>query len=411
MSKEQTPLSDQVRRRGLNALLVYTFFMVIGFAMLMPLVAVHFVSNAGMAAALVGAALAVRQLTQQGLAIIGGVLSDRFGARPMICLGVLLRALGFASLAFANNVPLLFVAMVLSALGGALFEAPYQASIAALTTEKTRSRYYAISNWVSGVATTIGPLVGVALLRFDFQFVCLSAAACFALNFAIALLLPPIAAQSKQRPLSHGLSLVVRDMPFVMMTGLMMGYWFTAVQLNISFPLMAERLAGSADGVGIMFAVSAGLTVVLQYPLVRLFERWLTTPQILMLGMMIMALGAGAIALAHGFVSFLMCVAAFAIGTILVRPTMQSLIASMANPQALGTYLGVSSMSLAVGGAIGNVAGGWLIDFANTQQLLRLPWLVFCGVGLLSTYGLFLLMRSRQAAPPSTDQASNNSVK
>ncbi|MBB5017937.1 DHA1 family multidrug resistance protein-like MFS transporter [Chitinivorax tropicus] len=407
MSEERTSLSDQIRRRGLYALLVYTFFMVIGFAMLMPLVAVHFVSDVGMAAALVGTALAIRQLTQQGLAIVGGVLSDRFGARPMICLGVLLRALGFVSLAFADNVPLLFVAMVLSALGGALFEAPYQASIAALTTEETRSRYYAISNWVSGVATTIGPLVGVALLRFDFQWVCLAAAACFALNFLIALLLPTITTESKPRPLSHGLSLVRHDLPFMMLTGLMMGYWFTAVQMNISFPLMAEHLAGSADGVGVMFAVSAGLTVTLQYPLVRLFERWLSTPQILMLGMTVMALGTGAIALAQGFVSFLLCVAMVAIGAILARPTMQSLIASMANPQALGTFLGVSSLSLAIGGAIGNVTGGWLIDFASARQLPHLPWLIYCCVGLLSTYGLFLLLRTQPAARHVGEQVAN----
>ncbi|MGO4775161.1 MFS transporter [Lysobacter sp. 2RAB21] len=176
MSIEQasasTQLSEAARRRGLNGLLVYTFFMVTGFAMLMPLVAVHYVNDVGLAAAAVGLALAVRQLTQQGLALLGGVLSDRFGARRMICLGVLLRAAGFASLAFAADLPVLLAAMVLSALGGAMFEAPYQASIAALTDEGSRPRYYAISNWVSGVATTLGPLLGVALLHFDFRIVC-----------------------------------------------------------------------------------------------------------------------------------------------------------------------------------------------------------------------------------------------
>lgn len=286
--------------------------------------------------------------------------------------------------------------MVVSALGGALFEAPYQAAIAALTTEETRSRYYALSNWISGIATTIGPLLGVALLRFDFQSVCLAAAACFALNFAIALLLPPVGAQSKPQPFSHGIGLVRRDRPFIIFTGLMMGYWFTAVQMNISFPLLAERLSGTQDSVGVMFAVSAGLTVVFQYPLVRLMERWLSTQQILVLGIAIMALGTGAIALAHTFELFLLCVAAFSIGAILVRPTMQNLTASMAHPQALGTFLGVSSVSLAVGGAIGNVAGGWLIEFADMQNVPQLPWIVFCGVGLASGLGLFLLLRLRK---------------
>ncbi|MDD3609429.1 MAG: MFS transporter [Halothiobacillaceae bacterium] len=391
--ERQEALSDYTRRRGLNVLLVYTFFMVIGFSMLMPLVAVHYVNDLGVAAALVGAALAVRQLTQQGLAIVGGVLSDRFGARLMICLGLLLRALGFASLAFADNVELLFVAMVLSALGGSLFEAPYQAAIAALTTEQNRPRYYAISNWVSGIATTVGPLVGVALLRFEFQVVCLVAAACFVLNIFIASQLPPIQSAVAERPFSHGLGLVRRDVPFMVLTGLMMGYWFTAVQMNISFPLLAEQLTGSKDSVGLMFAVNAGLTVILQYPLLRLMERWITTRYILILGVLIMALGTGAVALVQGFEAFLGCVVIVAVGAILVRPTMQTLIANRANPQALGTFLGVSSLSLAVGGAVGNVAGGWLFDVAHVWQWRQLPWLVFGGVGLLSAFGLFLITR------------------
>lgn len=388
--------SERARRASLNALLAYTFFMVLGFAMLMPLVSVHFVSNVGMTATVVGAALAVRQLTQQGLAVVGGVLADRFGARPMICLGVLLRAAGFASLAFAGDARWLFVAMAISAIGGALFEAPYQAAIASLTTEQTRTRYYALSNWIMGVASTLGPLVGVALLRWDFRIVCLVAAACFALNFFVALLLPSVGGHAPARqPLTGGLRLVVRDRPFLALTVIMMGYWFTAVQMNISFPLQAERLTGSQSSVGVMLAVSAALTVLLQYALVRLLERWFPPERILVVGMVLMALGTGAVGLARGFGAFLACVAVVATGAVLVRPTLQALISEMANAKALGTYLGVSSLSLAVGGAAGNVAGGWLIDISRSLHLPQLAWAVYGGVGLLSAVGVGLLTRRK----------------
>ncbi|MGO1071049.1 MFS transporter [Lysobacter sp. CA199] len=390
------PLSEAARKRGLNGLLVYTFFMVTGFAMLMPLVAVHYVNDIGLAAAAVGVALAVRQLTQQGLALVGGVLSDRYGARRMICLGVLLRAAGFASLAFAVDLPLLLAAMVLSALGGAMFEAPYQASIAALTDETSRPRYYALSNWISGVATTLGPLLGVALLRFDFRMVCLVAAACFALNFAIALrLLPRVEMPPQPPPLRHGLELVRRNRAFVRLVALMMLYWFVAVQINISFPLLAQKLSGSVDGVGAMFALSAGITVALQYGLVRWLEKRLSSAQVLVLGVAIMSLAAGAIGVIDDFIGFLMCVAVFSLGALMTRPTQQTLIAGLADPRALGTFLGVSSLSLAVGGGIGNIAGGWLVDLAVARHWPWLPWSVFCAIGLLSATGLHLATRNR----------------
>lgn len=400
-------LSDRVRRRGLNGVLVYTFFMVAGFSMLMPLVAVHFVSNVGLAAALVGLALAVRQLTQQGLAIVGGVLSDRFGARRMICLGVLLRAAGFAGLAYADAPPMLFVAMITAALGGALFEAPYHATITALTTDANRSRYYTLNNWVCGVATTLGPLLGVLLLRFDFRLVCLMAAACFVLNFLIALWsLPRVPMPERPPPMRQGLGLVARDRTFLVLTALLMGYWFTALQINISFPLLAERLTGRQDSVGLMYALSAGLTVILQYPLVRWLERRWSTSQILVLGVTVMSLSVAAIGWAHGFLSFLLCVAAFSIGTLMALPTQQTLLANLADPRALGTFLGVSSLSLAVGGGLGNVVGGWLMDPAHAPAWPALPWVLYGAVGLACAAGLHWLTRSRPA-PAQTAVAAN----
>lgn len=384
--------SERVRRASLNALLVYTFFMVLGFAMLMPLVSVHFVSDAGMTATLVGAALAVRQLTQQGLAVVGGVLADRFGARPMICLGVLLRAAGFASLALANDATWLFVAMAVAAIGGALFEAPYQAAIASLTTEHSRTRYYAISNWVMGVASTLGPLVGVALLRWDFRIVCAVAAACFALNFFVALLLPSVGHGQSRAPVTDGLRLVAGNRRFLALTFIMMGYWFTAVQMNISFPLHAERLTGEQGSVGIMLALGAALTVLLQYGLVRMLDRWFAPRCILVAGMALLAIGTGAVGLAKDFAAFLGCVAVVSIGAVMVRPTLQALTADLADSRALGTFLGVSSLSLAVGGAAGNVAGGWLTDLSRTT-LQHLPWTVYGLVGVLSAICTGLLLR------------------
>jgi len=407
MMQEEAHRVERLRRTSLDALLVYTFFMVLGFAMLMPLVSVHFVSNVGLAATVVGAALALRQLTQQGLAVIGGVLADRFGARPMICLGVLLRAAGFASLAFAGDATWLFVALAVAAIGGALFEAPYQAAIASLTNEAARTRYYAASNWVIGLASALGPLVGVALLRWDFRLVCLVAAGCFAFNFIVTLLLPSVGHKPSARPAAGRVKLVARDRHFLAFTVIMMGYWFTDVQMYISFPLQAERLTGSKYSVGIMLAVGATLTVLLQYGLVRLLGRWLAPKHILIAGMSLMATATSVVGLAKHFNVFLCCVAVISIGAVMVRPTLQTMIAEMANPNAMGTFLGVSSLSLAVGGAVGNMAGGWLIDLSRATQTPHLPWIIYGLVGLLSALGVGLLThRRRRPAASACDYQS-----
>lgn len=392
MAADAVSLDERARRRALNALLVYTFFMVAGFTLVMPLVAVHFVDRVGLTAAAIGAALAVRQITQQGLAVFGGALADRIGNRPMIVAGVLLRALGFAALGFATDMPTLFVAMLVSALGGALFEAPYQAAIASLTTDENRARYYSISNTISGIATTGGPLLGVALLRFDFRIVCLAAAACFALNAVVALLLPRLPVPAEAPRLAQGFQLVLRNRSFVLLTLIMMGYWFVSVQINITFPLLVVRLTGSEDGIGVMFALSAAMTILLQYPATRWLERRLAIEQILIVGVILMAVGMSAIACVDSFPAFLAAVAVFSLGTLLTRPTQQAITAGLADKNALGTFLGFNSLALAVGGGIGNFLGGWMFDIAGRIATPMLPWLVFAIVALITGLALRLIL-------------------
>ena len=47
--------------------------------------------------------LGLRQFVQQGLGVFGGAIADRFGAKPMIVTGMLLRAAGFATMAIAHE--------------------------------------------------------------------------------------------------------------------------------------------------------------------------------------------------------------------------------------------------------------------------------------------------------------------
>ncbi|WP_298404595.1 MFS transporter [uncultured Chloroflexus sp.] len=384
-------LSRAARYRGLILLIVINFMMYAGFFMVIPLVSVHYVQTLGFAAVTVGIALALRQLVQQGVSVGGGVLSDRFGGRSLITAGVLVRAAGFASLAFANTPPFLFFAMLLSALGGALFEAPSRAGIATLTTEDERARAFSINGVGGGLGMVIGPFTGSLLLEFGFSTVALAAAACFALIGAMSLLLPPIETATDRSRLGFGLRLALHDRPFLIFTALLMGFWYMWVQLTISLPLAGERLANAADAVRWIYGVNAGMTVILQLPLIGFLERWLRPLSILILGIALMALGLGMVALADSFPRLIGCVIVFTLGTLLATPSQQSVTAALADPRALGSYFGVNALALAVGGGLGNLSGGLLIDLANALQAPALPWIAFACIGLASAIGLMIL--------------------
>jgi MFS transporter, DHA1 family, multidrug resistance protein len=80
---------------------------------------------------------------------------------------------------------------------------------------------------------------------------------------------------------------------------------------------------------------------------------------------------------------------------VLVRPNDQTVTAEMAHPLALGSYFGVAALSVAVGGGLGNIAGGVLYDLGTRTNHSALPWTVCAAIGLIAAGGLWLTMTPR----------------
>jgi DHA1 family multidrug resistance protein-like MFS transporter len=392
------PLDEAATRRGLVVLLVNVFFMWAGFFMVVPLISVHYVDRLGWAATSIGIVLAVRQFTQQGLTTFSGALADRIGPKPLICAGLLVRGIGFASIAWADTFPLLLLSAVLAALGGSMFESPRAAAMAALTDETNRNRFYSLSGVISGIGVTVGIQAGVLLLGLDFDLVALAAASCYVVNLvATILFLPPVRVAAEGNRLTEGIGLALRDRPFMLFNLLLIGYWFLWVQYTISLPLVAKEISGTADAVGWIYAVNSGMTILLQYPLARFAERRLAPMLTLSLGVALMAFGLGAVGLSGTIQALLLCVVLLTGGMLLAQPSQQTVTAGLANPAAFGSYFGVNSLALAVGGSLGNYSGGLLYDLGKALQAPALPWVVFCLVGLLSAAGLWVMYVKRRA--------------
>ncbi len=400
MQQSVTDLSPAARSRGLTTVFAVTFLMNAGFFLIIPLVSVHYVDKLGWAAAYIGLVLAVRQFAQQGLTVFGGALADRFGPKRLILAGVLIRAVSFVIMGYAAVPWLLMLSGFLAAIGGALFDAPQRATLATLAPEERLNELYGHLGILQNVARTIGPLIGAFLIRFEFQMVGLGSAAFFMLAFFVTLIfLPPISVCTTPQTVRAGLRLAGRDRPFVAFTILMMGYWFMWVQLSIAMPLQIKHLTGLDSSVGIMFTVAAVLAIVLQVPALRLAQRYLRPTPTIIAGMISMALGMGLVAFNQTVIAFYVSLFFFSLGSVLATPSAQTVTAEMADERARGAYFGVSSLAMAVGGGLGHILGGSMVDVAAQRQLPALPWLVFGGVGLLSAVGLWLFYEWRSARP------------
>ncbi|MGS9121207.1 multidrug efflux MFS transporter MdtH, partial [Salmonella enterica subsp. enterica serovar Infantis] len=75
---------SQARTRGKYFLLIDNMLVVLGFFVVFPLISLRFVDQMGWAAVMVGIALGLRQVIQQGLGIFGGSIADRYGSKQMM---------------------------------------------------------------------------------------------------------------------------------------------------------------------------------------------------------------------------------------------------------------------------------------------------------------------------------------
>lgn len=388
-------LSAVARTRALAALIASNFLMWGGFFLIVPLLSVHFVANLGWAAASIGTILAVRQITQQGLTVFGGALADRLGARGLILAGLVVRALGFAAMGWAGTFWTLLAASVLAGLGGALFDAPKNAAVTALSSAATRARVFSLMGVSGNLGMVVGPLLGALLLAQDFRVLAVISGATYLVAFVlVAFTVPRVRASASPQSGLAGLAVVARDRRFVLFTALASGYFLLSSQLNVAVTLRATALHGEG-AVGWIYGVNAGLAVLLQYPLLRLAEKRLNERSILVTGVSLTALGLGAIALAHSFTALLACVALFSFGGMLAFPTQQALTARLAQKGLYGAYFGFGALSLGIGGGLGNALGGVLYDWGRASGLPALPWLTFGVIGLLSALGLWRALGER----------------
>ncbi len=381
---------SQARNLGKYFLLVDNMLVVLGFFVVFPLISIRFVDQMGWAALVVGIALGLRQLVQQGLGVFGGAIADRFGAKPMIVTGMLLRAAGFATMAIAHEPWLLWFSCFLSGIGGTLFDPPRTALVVKLIRPQHRGRFFSILMMQDSAGAVIGALLGSWLLQYDFRLVCATGAVLFILCALFnGLYLPAWKLSTVKTPVREGLGRVLNDRRFVTYVLTLTGYYMLAVQVMLMLPIMVNDIAGTPAAVKWMYAIEACLSLTLLYPIARWSERRFRLEHRLMAGLLLMTLSMMPIGLVGSLQQLFTLICTFYIGSIIAEPARETLGASLADARARGSYMGFSRLGLAFGGALGYAGGGWLFDAGKALSQPELPWMMLGVVGFITLIALW----------------------
>ncbi|MFH8496809.1 MFS transporter [Streptomyces coeruleorubidus] len=363
-----------------------------GFYLLIPYLATHLTENLGLSAAVVGIVLGVRNLSQQGLFIIGGSASDRLGARGVIIAGCALRTLGFALFALGDGLAVLLAASVLSGVAGALFNPAVRAYLSQEAGEN-KAEAFALFNVFATTGALIGPLLGSALLLVGFRTSALTAAAVFAvLTVAQALVLPARKAEPSGSGVLGDWREVLGNRAFLAFALAMVGMFTLENQLYLLLPDGAREATGWDGAAGIVFLVGTVANLTLQLRITRSLKARGSRGRWIALGLTVMGLAFLPSAFLPGVVPVLAGALLLYIGVMVAQPFVMELIPGFGRPELTGTYFGIFYVVSGVAAALGNTAVGWAMD-TGEQGAAWLPWVCCALFGLASALGVAWLHR------------------
>ncbi|CAM5421462.1 MULTISPECIES: MDR family MFS transporter [Streptomyces] len=385
--------ADRLRLSPLLRLLILTQLAFnIGFFAVLPFLAEHLGQAVGMAGWLVGFVLGLRTFSQQGLFVVGGALADRYGIRPVVLTGCVLRIAGFVWLGYAQQTWAVIGAVLLIGFAAALFSPAVESEVArqAVLWEEagggSRTRVLALLTVAGQAGAFVGPLLGALLLAVDFRTVCLAGAAIFVLVLAgHAWLLPQRIPGRGGVRLRGGLGKLLRNRRFLALCCAYGAYLLAYNQLYLALPDEVERATGSQAALAWLFALSSLLVVIAQLPVTRWVGERLTLRRSMVAGLLLIAAGFTVVAAARpahwtgtaGLLPAAGFVVLLTLGQMLVAPVARAWIPDLAEEGRLGLYTGALSSISGVIVLIGSSATGTLLD---TGLPAAVPWLVLAAV-------------------------------
>ncbi|MFH9763939.1 MFS transporter [Streptomyces anulatus] len=395
-----------------------------GFYAVLPYLATHLDSGLGMAGWLVGLVLGLRTFSQQGLFVVGGALTDRYGPRPVVLAGCALRITGFGWLAVAGSTATVIAAVLLIGFAAALFspavesEAAREAVRHERDTGAPRAHVLALFSAAGQAGAFIGPLLGSLLLLLGggFRAACLAGAVVFVGVLAGHARLMPRADPVRDReadPVSEreeaqapdtvtrtaqtGRSswrAVFTNRPFLLLCLAYSGYLVSYNQLYLSLPVEVERATGSGAALGWLFALSSLLVVVAQVPLTRFSAHRIAPRTALVTGLAIVAAGFAAVPLTPagpgGLLPGAALVVLLTLGQMLLVPAARGLVPDLVEDRQLGLATGALSSVSGIAVLAGSAATGALLDAPAPVR-----WAVLAAVPLAGAALAFTLPAGR----------------
>jgi multidrug resistance protein len=375
----------------LTVLMVTAFVDMLGLIIIYPLLP-FYATRLGANAATVGALVAAFSVAQLISAPAWGWMSDKYGRRPAILVGLLVSAGAYVIFAFADSLWLLFVSRIIQGLGGGTIGV-VQAYVADITEGKDRAKALGWLSAVTSLGAVIGPALGSLLVG-------LGGRTAPGLGSAVLCVLVSVFAWKFLRESHTILSSSERKALAVHTRGGAIGtvltkpkdpasrlIWIYAIAIGAFYgttpmlPLiLADRLAVNENNVGYFVMYLGAMGVIVRTAILGRMIEWLGEARVSRLGLVFLAAGLAMVSQITSYPTMVIALTLMPIGTGLLFPCITAMLSRVVPNAQRGLYMGVQHTF----GGVSRVSFPLIAGFGMDALGMGVPF-VFAGVMVIGT--------------------------
>jgi DHA1 family tetracycline resistance protein-like MFS transporter len=356
-------------------LLVIALLNAMGLTIIVPLVpflVLQYVAHPNNLAVIVGWLTAAYGLCQLIAAPALGVLSDRFGRRPILFICLLGSALGYLIFGLGGALWLLFLGRIIDGLTGGNISVLF-GYVADITKPEDRGKYFGRLGAAAGVGSLIGPVLGGLLATINVHVPFLVAAGLLLLTLVCGYFLLPESLHKEHRITSIALSELNpltqlasafrwANVRWLLLAWFLFAFPVSMLQTTLTV-LMKDSLGFNATQAGLVITLVAAVDILVQGVLVgwlfaRLGKIRLGLIALVLVGISYLVLGSLAL-LAIPLLLFVGIIL-FAGSGSLVENAVRGLLSEMVGRHEQGRVSGVTQSLQSLGWVVGPLVSGFV---------------------------------------------------
>ena len=332
----------------------------LGFGVILPHLA-YYAEELGASATQIGFLIGIYSAMQLILAPMWGRLSDQYGRRPVILMGLVGNAGALVLFGAAKSLLWLFIARGLSGVFSAAILPTVMAYVADVTTEEDRGKGMGLMGAAMGLGFIFGPGIGGIIGSHNLPF--FLAGGLSLATFCFALLLLPESLKLTELPDIQKVMISPWSAMNHPLTPLFLVAFFSAFVfsgLETIFPLfIKDQLNYGAKEMGVMFVIMGTLVALLQGGVLGKLINVLGEFKLIIFGLLLNAVGMALLPWSKALVTLTLYLSIAGIGNQIIRPTNTSWI-SKQTKFGQGATIGVMDAFLSLGRVLGPPFAGKL---------------------------------------------------